>query len=189
MRTDSESLRDWLKAKSLINDLHRAVMSARYDLDGALDSGQLGLAWRSQENLLHLGLHLYLVRAGVSVTQSLSDERIDRAVHLLESLRRVQPSLCGAAWDLLLRPVPPAERLPAELDRTLAFLQRDLHLPWISSRQETVLRWADDTRVLRALAREFGIAQSDEWYLNSTSPGKPTDWYGDLVRTLEEEQG
>lgn len=75
------------------------------------------------------------------------------------------------------------------LHRTLTFLEQEFDLAWIRSRRQAVLRWADDTHALRAVAQEFGVAQSDDWYLGSAEPSQSIDWYGELVQTLIEEEG
>lgn len=177
--------RDWLRRRRSVNDLNRWIMGLHYDLEGALEAEQRGLAWRSQEELLGAAVQLYLVRVGVETVRN-PDDRIDRIAARLETLERVQPSLAAEAWQLWMRSVPPLSSLRPEIDRTLEFIRQRLELPWLSSRRDSVLTWADDTRSLRLVARQFGIAQTDDWYV--TADPQSTDWYKEIITRLDQEE-
>jgi hypothetical protein len=188
LMVDSQSLREWLRTRRQINHLHLTLMTLRYDLDGAMDAQQPTLAWRSQAELLCTGVHLFLARSGVAVPAGHQDDRVDGACRVMAALERVHPELSDQAWHLLLRPIPPHEQLAGEIERTLAFAATRLGMPWVASRRDTVVQWAADTRLLRSVAKRFGIAQSDDWYLSADGTSAPgTDWYDEVIASLEQE--
>ena len=96
--------------------------------------------------------------------------------------RRSRPS----PVRLWLRPQPPDAEIRRGLDATLAFVEHRLGLPWVVSRQQAVLRWAASPSVLRAVAKQLGMAASEDWYVGA-SDTPDLDWYGEIVATLEAE--
>ncbi|MGH9213669.1 MAG: hypothetical protein ACRD2C_23785 [Acidimicrobiales bacterium] len=186
MLEENVSLRDWLKANSRINELHQEMMMLRYDLDGSLDAGQVGLTWWAQENILICGAHLYLEQSGIGVPYQ--EDRLDRGFRVMEALARVNPRLGEDAWRLWLRDPPSPERLEGATARTLEFVTQSLDLSWAMSRGDVVIRWASNTRILRIVAGQFGIARSDDWYLTSSQQGSSdADWYDEVLAMMAEE--
>ncbi|MDP4500498.1 hypothetical protein [Nonomuraea turcica] len=180
-----DPVKDWLKAKREMNALHLALMALRYDLDGALKSGQTGLAWWTQHNMLLKAIRLRVLEAGAEVREV--SDRLEQAFASLEALDRMNPALCATAWKLWLRPEPPASTLHIELDRTFQFIESDLKLSWALSRARAVMQWASSTKVLRTIARQLNIAQSDDWYLSSSS-APDLDWYSEILEMFEQER-
>jgi hypothetical protein len=187
LSTGSQPLRDWLQVRRHVNELYLTMMSWRYDLDGAVEARQVGLAWHALGGMTSTGVQLYLLRAGVDIRNQ-PEGRMDRTLHQLNALAHVHPALAGEAWQYWLRPVPNVDELPPEIDRTLTLLRDGLGLPWVSTRRETVLQWAHDTRSLRQVAKEFGLAHSDDWYLSAVSINSPDfDWFREVVDSLYQE--
>jgi hypothetical protein len=187
MAVNSAPLKEWLRTKRTVNDLYQIMMSLRYDLDGATDAGQLGLAWRTQEELLRVGVELHLCQVGVQLPARQDDDRLDRGFRVMEALERMDPARAAEAWRLWLHPIPPPDLLTEQIHRTLSFLVDELGHAWLRSRRETVLAWASDTEVLRAAAKAFGVAQSDDWYLSATPGSSTEDWYQEVLDSLDEE--
>lgn len=178
-------LREWLKEHRETNNWYMELMALSYDLEGALDADQPGLAWWTQEDMLVKGLRLFLLEAGCPVPPV--RDRVEHIFDAVEVLGRTNPALAGKVWDLLMRPAPEAAQLRPEIDRTLRLLAEDLGFPWVLRREEAVLRWAASTSILRTVAAGLRMAQADDWYLgDSATPD--LDWYSQVVRTLEEEQ-
>jgi hypothetical protein len=188
MTVEIRPLKEWLVRRRTVNQCREVMMALRYDLDGAMAAGQLGLAWRTQEEMLGTGGQLYLAALGVAGSDGREDDRMDRLLRVLDVLARIDPALGAEAWRLWLRPVPPATQLPFEVDRTLRFLDQRLGVGGLSSRRESVLTWAADTRTLRAVGKQFGLAQSDDWYVAAQDAEAPDgDWYADVLASLDRE--
>ncbi|MGW2116639.1 hypothetical protein [Streptomyces zhihengii] len=184
MTVHSVPLKGWVRTKRGINALELHIMSLRYDLDGALEAGQYGLAWWAGQNVLTAAVELSLAEAGAELPAQ--EDPVERACAALDALRRTNPELAGAAWELWLCPQPPDAEIRRGLDETLAFVEHRLGLPWVVSRQQAVLRWAAGTSVLRAVAKQLGMAASEDWYVGA-SDTPDLDWYGEIVATLEAE--
>ncbi|WP_328904145.1 hypothetical protein OHR86_33005 [Streptomyces sp. NBC_00441] len=185
MSPHSVPLKTWLKARRAVNALHLELMALNYDLDGALASGQYGLAWWTQQNMLTTAVELSLSEAGTEVPPSA--DPLDRAFTSLDLLRRAGPERAATAWELLLRTQPQDSEVREESARTLAFIEHGLGLPRALTRQGAVREWAESTALLRAVAKHVGVARSDTWYL-SRETGPDTDWYSDVLAVLADER-
>ncbi|MFG2428683.1 hypothetical protein [Streptomyces sp. NPDC048590] len=186
MTVHSTPLKSWVRSARRVNAIELEIMTLRYDLDGALEAGQYGLAWWSAQELFTFAVELWL--AGADVESPAEEDPVERACAALDAVRRVNPGLADDAWELWLRPQPPADGTRRAVEETLAFAEQRLGLAWALSRQQTVLRWAASTSTLRAVARHLGMAASEDWYVG-VSDAPDTDWYGEIVATLEAEGG
>jgi hypothetical protein len=184
MSVETMPLRQWLKASQATNWLIVQLMSLRYDLDGALAAGQTSLAWLSQQKMLLNSTRLFLAECGVEI--GWSEDSTDRDLQTVRTLERLNPALAHQVWDLWLRPEPAAEALRPEIDRAVEIMATQLGAGFLTSREEVVTRWAIDTKVLRTVAKDFGVAQADNWYVSdSTLSSADLDWYGEVLKTLE----
>ncbi|MET7369770.1 hypothetical protein ABZS61_28665 [Streptomyces sp. NPDC005566] len=184
MTAHSTPLKSWVRSRRRVNTIELKIMALRYDLDGAVEAGQHGLAWWSAQELFTFAVELSLIESGVE-SPSMEDP-VERVCGALDSLHRVNPELAEAAWELWLRPQPSQEEMGRALDETLAFIEQRLGLPWVLSRQQAVLRWAASTSALRAVAKHLGMAASEDWYVGA-SDAPDLDWYSEIVATLEAE--
>lgn len=184
MTVPSMPLKSWVRTKRGVNALELEIMALRYDLDGALEAGQYGLAWWSGHALLTTAVELSLAESGVELRSH--EDPVERACAVLDALHRVNPGLAEATWELWLRPQPSEDEILRALDETLAFIEQRLGLPWVLSRQQVVMRWASSTSVLRAVAKQLGMAASEDWYVGA-SDSPDLDWYSEIVATLEAE--
>ncbi|MFB8140887.1 hypothetical protein [Streptomyces parvus] len=184
MTVHNTPLKGWLRTKRGINALELEIMALHYDLDGALEAGQHGLAWWTGHAMLTTAVELSLAESGVDVGSQ--EDPVEQACAALDALHRVNPELAGAAWELWLRPQPPEDEIRQAIDGTLTFIEQRLGLPWALSRQQVVMRWASSTSVLRAVAKRLGMAASEDWYVGA-SDSPDLDWYGEIVATLEAE--
>ncbi|MEU1470970.1 hypothetical protein ABZ434_22405 [Streptomyces sp. NPDC005761] len=185
MTVHSLPLKGWVRTKRRVNAIELDVMALRYDLDGALDAGQYGLAWWAGQAMLTAAVELSLVESGVELRGQ--EDPVERACSALDALHRVNPVLAQATWELWLRPQPSEGEVQRALDEILAFIEQRLGLPWVLSRQQVVMRWAASTSVLRAVAKQLGMAGAEDWYLGG-SDSPDLDWYSDIVATLEQER-
>ncbi|HST47278.1 hypothetical protein [Jatrophihabitans sp.] len=185
MLDSPEALSSWLKARRRQNNLQLNLMSTMFDLEGALDAGQLGLAWVSQEALLTTGCTLHALQRGLSVPEG-SDE-VEVTVAALEVLAAVDAAAADKAWQLWLRPAPGLGELAAEVARTVGFLSSELGLP-AATRAQAIQAWADGVDTMRRVAAVIGLAQSDDWYLPSGSSPEGQGWYESVRASLAKDE-
>ncbi|WP_144122628.1 hypothetical protein [Catellatospora sichuanensis] len=187
MSVVAKPLKTWVKEHSDLNYEHLATMALRHDLDGALDAGQLGLAWWAQQQMLLNSVVLFLADAGITVPWS--EDRLDRAMQAMQLLEGLNPALADQVWQRWLAPIPPVDDLVHEIDRTMELITSGLKVPFASSRDETVIKWATSTKIVRTVAQQLGIAQRDDWYVSDPTVSEPElDWYGEVLKTLEKSQ-
>jgi hypothetical protein len=183
MLDDPEQLASWLRMRRRQNKLQLDIMALMFDLEGAVEAGQVGLAWSSQETLLMFGLTLNALERGLAVPESSS--LVADACAALEALAGVDPAVADRAWQLWLRPLPHPTRLSAGLADTLHFLTHELGMPSMASRGQATKAWADGVDILRRVASVIGLAQSDEWYLpREADDGGKDSWYEDVLAQL-----
>lgn len=178
------SMRTWLKSLRTVNDAHLSIMTLSYDLEGALAADQPSLAWWAQERVLLESVRLFTLEADIEVD---GIDEVDESFRRLERLSALNPALAERAWQLWMRSLPGREDLQAAVEETFTFVREDLGLPWALDRSSAVLRWAESTQVMRAVARNLGIAQTDDWYLTSAD-GADGSWYDDVLRALESDR-
>jgi hypothetical protein len=186
MLDNPEPLSAWLKARRRQNNLQLNLMGAMFDLEGALDAGQLGLAWVSQEALLTMGCTLHALQRGLAVPES-ADE-LEVACAALEALAAVDAEAAGKAWRLWLRPIPDVSELPAEIGRTVEFLSSDLGLRAAVSRAAATRAWAEGIDTMRRVAGVIGLAQSDDWYLPGGGDDSGQGWYENVLASIAKDE-
>ena len=181
MLDKSEPVLDWLKRQRRTNEVQLGLMAHRFDLDGAMASGQVELAWRTREVILIAGIELHLRMCGLD--PSFGTEHATRAQVMLRLLGTLDQSLADQAWGLLVR-VMPLDRagLERELEEIDSFLTHRLSVRSAQSRGEAVRVWADGVKLLRDVGRSLGLAGTDRWYLRSSSGlANQLTWYDEAI--------
>lgn len=177
----SESVLDWLKRQRRTNEVQLGLLAHRFDLDGALASDQMELAWRTREVILIAGIELHLRSGGLD--PSFGTEHAARIQVMMRLLGKVDQSLAERAWGLLLRTMPAGRaEIEDELTKVDSFLIHTLGVRSVQSRGEAVRVWADGVRLLRDVGRSLGLAGTDKWYLHASSdPASQLSWYDEAI--------
>lgn len=184
MSTTSRTLSTWLRGRKDLNDLELGLMALQFDLEGALDAGQHGLAWIAQDQILCYALQLYVARR--DDTPPTSESGADRVAACLARLERWNVPLAEGAWQLVLRPVRlTAGDVEQAVAQTLAFVTDELGISAVATRTGATRTWAEGVDTLRRVASRAGLASSDTWYLPSpTDERGAADWLDDVLSTL-----
>ncbi|MBQ1050175.1 hypothetical protein KBX50_17080 [Micromonospora sp. C51] len=187
MQVKTDRLVDWLRSARRLNGLHLDVMTQAFDLDGGLSAGQLELAWRARQEVLILSAELFLRENGVPYLESY--DVVEHTSSVLEALEGVSGDRAAEVWEMRLRAAPTdAAELVADIRRTLDFCGERLGVTSVGSRGATIRAWADSLRLLREVAQDLGVAQSEQWYLRDESAAADhLDWYDEVMAVVEAE--
>lgn len=183
--SQTEDLVLWLREMRQKNAMQLEIMALHFDLEGALSSGQLELAWYTREGMLMSGVELYLLDLGL--TPRATPDRAERTGLMLVLLHRVNAALADAVGKLLDTPAPETTELVApECEAVREFLRRELSVDSAISRSEATRAWAQGVKVLREVAKGLGLAQADNWYLSDSEDGleNQLDWYDQVMSLL-----
>jgi hypothetical protein len=181
MTVTNGKLADWLRRQRQMSQMEMWIMADQFDLDGALSANQRGVAWHAQESILLSGIALFVMKSGQDASQA--PDTVERACENLDSLARVNPAAAERAWSLWERAMPSASDIAQAIDLTLAFVRSDLGILAATSRDAAIKAWAVRVRVLRAVAKPLGVANSDDWYLRSSAAHQEQlDWYDEVLR-------
>lgn len=188
MITRSHALGPWLRARKDANGIELDLMALLFDLEGALDAQQLGLAWISQEQILNHALRLYVAQRDPAAP-SVAGYSPDHVAASIELVARWNAPLAARAWELVLRPVQlTPEGVEAAVAQTLAFVTHELHVAAGGSRAGATRAWAEGVDTLRRVAAKAGLAGSESWYL-PTPDGEhgAAEWLDDVLSTLADD--
>lgn len=172
----------WLTEQRRESQRQQWLMSQKFDLDGALATGQPELAARSCQHVLLMAVELYLCRIGIPYEVVLEDGRSDGALAVMAALRRADGRLADDVWDLVLLPAPESlADVEPQVRRVLDFVAERLGVS-AQERSSAIRSWADSVDLLRTVAKRLGLAGSDDWYVHD---GGPDDWYAQVMGVLE----
>ena len=154
------------------------IMALLYDLDGALEAGQAGLARFTAISLIEASVALWLRERGITVPSFAS-------ISLTSARARVALSLLAGVNDDLAQQVSALYRaaLPPGMAAVRAFCQVAIALVGELtgyadvSPDSVVSGWADLAQAVRALCDRMGVPLNDFYW---APPGAQT-WYGDAL--------
>lgn len=156
------------------------IMTLTYDLDGALDAGQLGMARYAATSLLDASVAQWLREHGIEVTafgQSPARARI-----CLAMLAAVDADLAGRVSALYGAVLPlEAEPVHAHCRRVIQSVGHLLG-DGAGGLSAAVAGWADRAQALRAMCDRLGVPLNDFYW----APPSEKTWYSDVMRYAAE---
>lgn len=184
MTVYTESVMLWLRRQRTTVQLQLQIMASLFDLEGALDAEQPGLAWAARQDLLAAAVEMHLHFRGIP-REPAADEP-ERICLLLHALARVDGALAEEAWALLEEQAPlDADQRQRDLERTTAFMTGPLAIAAAASRDAATRAWAEAIKLLRDVAKRMGIAQAEDWYLPDGDAQGRLDWYDEVINLLD----
>ncbi|MEU6590344.1 hypothetical protein ABZ923_14185 [Streptomyces sp. NPDC046881] len=183
MNSEPRDLVAWLRELQQETDVQREIMSLQFDIEGAIDSAQIELAWCSLQDMIVSSLELYLRRAGIQPIAT--GDQPERSGLLLQHLRRISRANAATAQELLEKPAPTeVPDLLTQIEMVRLFLHGELGIELAASRESATRSWADSVLSLRRTAGEIGLAQGDGWYLSSADSADHIGWYDEVMEAL-----
>lgn len=184
MRGGSHRLAGWVRARKDANDLDLALMALQFDLEGALDAGQFGLAWISQERILQISLQLYVAQRDGETPSSAND--MVAVTACVDRIEKWNAPLAERAWELLLRsPALTPDEVGRAAAEALTFISEDLGISAVATRTGATRAWAEGVDTLRRVAAHAGLAASGSWYIPRPDGEADLSWLDDVLSTLE----
>jgi hypothetical protein len=152
------------------------IMCLTYDLDGAVDAGQVGLARYTATSLLDAAVACWLRERGVAVpTFAHVPARARVALSILEA---VNPDLAGRVSAAYRGVAPPtADAVRAHCDDVLGLVGELLGYG-VGGLRSAVCGWVESARETRRICEQLGVPVKEFYW---TPPDAET-WYSDVLR-------
>jgi hypothetical protein len=176
-------LLDWLRRQRRANELQLELMGERFDFDGAMQAGQLELAWWAMLRFVTAAARLYLYERGVSPGDGA--DWVTGTREMLAQLAQLDSRLSDDVWQVLLQPAPTAQQELARAATRGVELANERLQAGLVTREASIRNWANGVRLLREVASGLGIAGADEWYLREGDDSSAAlTWYEEVMSQL-----
>lgn len=158
------------------------IMTLMYDLDGALEAGQLGMARYTAVSLLDASVALWLRERNIALPDFEHPQA--RARVALRLLGAVNADLADRVSHLYTAQVPTEDRAVTAHCRTVLGTVGELTGYRAAGLNASVRGWADSAQAVRAMCERLGVPVSDFYW----APPEAESWYSDVLRFVSEDR-